>query len=71
MLSERTTYTYITNITIMNNDEGVLAVRTLRMGIHLRGNTMGRPSRVSDADVILSFRLEVKIGACEKTWLIL
>jgi len=62
-MSERTTYTYITNITIMNNDESVL----LRMGIHLRGNTMGRPSRVSDADVILSFRLEVKIGAYEKT----
>lgn len=64
-ISERDAYTYITSITIMNNDEGMLAVRTLRMGIYLRWNTMSRPSRVSDADVVLSFRLKVKIGACE------
>lgn len=49
----------------MNNNEGMLAVRTLRMGIYLRWNTVGRPSCMSDTDVVLSFRLKVKIGACE------
>lgn len=51
--------------TIMNDNEGVLAVRTLRMGIYFWWNTVGRPSRVSDADMVLSFRLKVKIGAYE------
>lgn len=60
------THTYtVRSITIVNDNEGVLAVRTLRMGIYLRRNTVGCPSCVSDADVILSLRLEVKIGACE------
>jgi len=58
-------HTYIRSITIMNNDKGVLAVRALRMGIYLRWNTMSRPSRVSDADMVLSFRFEIKIGTCE------
>lgn len=41
-------------ITIVNDDECVFAIGTLRMGVNLRWYTVGRPSCVSDADMALS-----------------
>lgn len=50
----------------MDNQESVLAVRPLGVGVHLRRDTVGRPACVRDAHVALRLRLEIDVGTCQK-----
>lgn len=51
-------------LTVVHHQEPVFAVGPLRVGIHFRGYTVGRPTRVRQAHVAERLRVEVDVGVC-------
>lgn len=52
-------------LTIVNHQECVLGVGPLGVGIYFRGNAVGRPTGVCDANVAVGLRFEVDISTCK------